>query len=514
MRDYKRKRGSRSYLTGYTEEQMEAALSAVREGLSFVKAAKDFNVPKTTLITKYSGHSTKKSGGQTFLSSSCEAAIVLVLNQLVDWKVPLTMMELRMLVKNYIDLSGNCAGKFRDNFPGNDWARGFLKRHALLLRFASKTKPNRCKLTKDKMESYFFHLGESLSGVDASQIYNFDETNFTDDPTRKKCIVRRGVNRLERLTDYSKQAFSVMFCGSAAGVYLPPMVVYKAKHMYTGWACDGILGAVYDATESGWFNMRTFEKWFCDVFLVHVKDLAGPKALIGDNLSSHFSPAVIAECNKHNIRFVPLLANSTHLCQPLDVAVFRPMKVLWGAVLTKWRAESRLSGTIPKETFPRLLSRVFSFLKNSNLLAGFKASGIVPFDSSEVLKRLPGGGGNSTSTDISGEDIVNVLNEACLKLLQEHCGVGASKRKPTNLRGKKVTAGKAVTSLSDVTDDVTETWTCRDCHKKYEYDDHRWIVCDKCDEAYHLECSGIQYKTSTYYDIDIQNMNYFCDNCQ
>ena len=81
---------------------------------------------------------------------------------------------------------------------------------------------------------------------------------------------------------------------------------------------------------------------------------------------------------------------------------------MWRAVLTRWRAESRLSGTIPKETFPRLLARVFSFLKSSNLLAGFKASGIVPFDSSEVLKLLPGG--NSISTDISGEDIVNVVN--------------------------------------------------------------------------------------------------------
>ena len=92
---------------------------------------------------------------------------------------------------------------------------------------------------------------------------------------------------------------------------------------------------MYDATESVWFNMRTFEKWFFDVFLVHVKDEPGPKALIEDNLRGHFSLAVIAACTKDNIRFVPLLANSTHPCQPLDVAVFRPMKVLWGAVMTR-----------------------------------------------------------------------------------------------------------------------------------------------------------------------------------
>ena len=55
MREYKRKRGSRSYLTGYTEEQMEGALSVVREGLSFAKAAIDFkqiNVIATNLLNR------------------------------------------------------------------------------------------------------------------------------------------------------------------------------------------------------------------------------------------------------------------------------------------------------------------------------------------------------------------------------------------------------------------------------------------------------------------------------
>ena len=62
---------------------------------------------------------------------------------------------------------------------------------------------------------YFSNLQEELRDVDPSQIYNYDETNFTDDPSRKKCIVRPGVKRLERLSAFSKQAFSVMFCGSA-----------------------------------------------------------------------------------------------------------------------------------------------------------------------------------------------------------------------------------------------------------------------------------------------------------
>ena len=55
----------------------------------------------------------------------------------------------------------------------------------------------------------------------------------------------------------------------------------------------------------------------------------GKFTLIGDNLGSHFSKAVIDKCLEENIYFLCLLPNTTHLCQSLDVAVFRPAKSQW-----------------------------------------------------------------------------------------------------------------------------------------------------------------------------------------
>ena len=46
----------------------------------------------------------------------------------------------------------------------------------------------------------------------------------------------------------------------------------------------------------------------------------GKKVVIGDNLFSHFSTDVLMLCKDHNISFVSLVANSTHISQPLDVA--------------------------------------------------------------------------------------------------------------------------------------------------------------------------------------------------
>ena len=117
--------------------------------------------------------------------------------------------------------------------------------------------------------------------------------------------------------------------------------------------------------------------------------MGGPKVIIGDNLGCHFSCKVIETCLQKDIRFITLVPNTTHLCQPLDLAVFRPLKTVWRKLLNDWRKETRLTGIIPKEVIPKLLNRAFVQLKTENLVAGFRGCGIVPVNKEEVLKRLP-----------------------------------------------------------------------------------------------------------------------------
>ena len=65
-------------------------------------------------------------------------------------------------------------------------------------------------------------------------------------------VVRRGRNSVERKIDHSKASNSVMFCGNATGVMLPPMVVYKAKFLYDGRVSCGPNGAIYDSDYRFW----------------------------------------------------------------------------------------------------------------------------------------------------------------------------------------------------------------------------------------------------------------------
>ena len=181
------------------------------------------------------------------------------------------------------------------------------------------------------------------------------------------------------------------------------------------------------------------------------------------------------------------------------------MKVLWRECLSQWRKETRLQSSIPKETFPILLERVFKQLKSENLISGFRAAGVNPLDTKPVLKHLAGAAPE-------GEEVERILNDACLQLLKDSLSGGSkgTKRAP---RGRKIEPGKAL-SVPEI------TWTCGECDGNYaddeENDGDRWVVCDnrECNGAFHLQCSGLDYETEEHWDFDIDNLSFKCQTCK
>lgn len=196
-------------------------------------------------------------------------------------------------------------------------------------RFASNIKKARAKVTPEVIAEYIEQLSLTLVGVPLTHIWNFDETNLTDDPGSKKVICIRDYEYPERVCNTSKSATSLMMCGSASGDSMPPYVVYKAKAMWSSCVGGGPEGARYNRSASGWFDQQSFEDWFVTLALPVLRKLEGKKVLIGDSLSSHFTPRVLELCEQHDILFVALPPNSTHLTQPF----FRLMKAIWRNLL-------------------------------------------------------------------------------------------------------------------------------------------------------------------------------------
>ena len=62
----------------YSEKQMEDALNAIANGMSKREAARNFNVPRTTLLEKFTGRSPleRKIGHPTVLTSKEETEVI------------------------------------------------------------------------------------------------------------------------------------------------------------------------------------------------------------------------------------------------------------------------------------------------------------------------------------------------------------------------------------------------------------------------------------------------------
>ena len=74
--------------------------------MKLAEAAKHFGVPKTTLYDRLSGKSKPQLGRPTELTAEEEEIIVDRLLLMGDWRFPLTNRDLRVLIKEYLNIEG------------------------------------------------------------------------------------------------------------------------------------------------------------------------------------------------------------------------------------------------------------------------------------------------------------------------------------------------------------------------------------------------------------------------
>ncbi|KAJ4442019.1 hypothetical protein ANN_11883 [Periplaneta americana] len=318
-------------------------------------------------MSKLNGKHSAPVGGPKVFSDEEENMFAGHAIALSEYGFPFTLLDLRYVVKAYPDRQGRRITCFKRNFPGKDWAKSFLNRHQCILshRFAQNISRNRAAVDANVITEYFSNLKVSLQGVPASHIWNYDETNLVDDPGKKMAITKRGSKYPERICNTSKSCTSLMMCANAEGKLAPPYIVYKSEKLWSTWTEDGPQNAdIIEPNQDGSI-MNALKIGLSISFFPFKKKQEGKKVLIGDNLSSHLNSRVLRLCGEHNIAFIALPPNSTHLLQPLDVAYFGPMKREWRKILDNWRNSSRGSRciTIPKEQFPSLLRKLLDSLK-------------------------------------------------------------------------------------------------------------------------------------------------------
>lgn len=209
---------------------------------------------------------------------------------------------------------------------------GFRKRHPdIVSRKTEHLSTCREKAEEPEVVERWFQLLDHVLTAEGvkdmpAQIFNSDESGFVTDPKSGVVLARKGAKRVnQRIGGSGREQITVNCCGSASGKMLPPYVVYNSKNLYKDWLTGGPEHAAYVSSTNGWMEGTLYLDWF-EIFLKHTDDVKDkPRVLVFDGHASHLSLALIQMARANNVVLLRLPAHMTHLLQPLDRAVFRPV---------------------------------------------------------------------------------------------------------------------------------------------------------------------------------------------
>ena len=384
----------------YTEDDMLNALAAVKNGeMSQYKAAKVYKIPKQTLNDRVTNKVsvTCKQGRPARLTTEEEKAIAEICATFAEWGMGLGKSQVLGIVADYLRANKK-SHLFPKGIPGNDWWRSFLKRNPSI----SMRKPQSLQLARarnaniETVDHWFNNILKPLidkTGLlnHPERIFNADETSFCLCGRPQKVVAKRGAKSPQyTVGGTGKENITVQVCVSAAGQLLPPYILYTGQRLMHTHTQDGAPGTRYAVSAKGWMTKANFVDWFRNMFIPYLPS-ERPVLLIIDGHESHVKYEVRDLAAKNGIELAKLPSHTTHLLQPLDVSVMKPLKENYDKAAHTLFVTQRQY--IKKTDFPSLIAKTWKQFQPQHAINGFKKTGIVPFNrgaiSDESLKPIP-----------------------------------------------------------------------------------------------------------------------------
>ncbi|KAJ4443802.1 hypothetical protein ANN_05582 [Periplaneta americana] len=380
----------------YPEEKMTEAVAAVRNGMSKKEASRTFAVPRSTLIRKLSGTipEERRMGPARTLTAAEENLLAQWVLSLAMKGFPITRHLLCNAVKRVLDVDKR-PNPFTNNLPGMTWFHAFMKRNPVISeKHAESLTRSRASVTKKSIEKWFQEVELTLTADGfrdvlnhPRRIFNADESGFLLCPKSGKVLGPRGRGDFyHQVPNNEKEQLTVMGCFSASGETVPPMVIFPYKRLPRDVADSVPDSWAIGLSESGWMNSEVFFEYISNHFMQFLKNenIPRPVVMFVDGHRSHLTPHVSDFCSSNDIVLVALHPNSTHLLQPADVSVFKPLKDGWKDVVRQWKFDN-YPKDVTRKTFCPLLQSVFATKATEEVIKnGFLRTGLYPFNCQNV----------------------------------------------------------------------------------------------------------------------------------
>lgn len=380
--------------------ELRTALREVKSGRSLRSVSQKYNIPRRTLRDRVAlplaeACSPPQLGRGPAIPPDLEEELAERVKYLSDTFYGITREKLAQVAFEFAERqraphtfsrTKRCAGP--------DWVRAFLKRHPdVSIRQAENMSLTRLEsVSKNNLRHFYDNLADVFKkhgNYPPHRIFNVDETGLQPVVPSPKVLAKRGTARVGRVSSAERgKTTTAVCCVSAAGTSVPPMLIFGGrKKVDPRLLKDAPRGTIMGSSDNGWITSQLFCKW-----MDHFIDHAGPSQdrrvlLIMDNHKSHISMELIGQARKAGVDIVTIPPHTSHIVQPLDIAVFAGFKAAWRRQVGYYH-DSNPGARITDYDIAGIFAKAYevTFSKGEVLAKGFESSGVHPYNPDKVLE--------------------------------------------------------------------------------------------------------------------------------
>ena len=222
----------------------------------------------------------------TALTERVEELLLQFILDMADRGFGLNVTDVRELAVRIVENSGR-KSPFKGEKAGWDWFKGFKRRNPTLV--LRKAEPMSAQIMKNStpevIKDFFEKLAAVLVRLDLMhkpmQIFNADETGISCVHKPGKILTKMGKRAVfSKVSGERGTTTTVLVAGSASGLIVPPMMIFKGKRMNKELTKDAVPGTLFSMSENSWINRDLFFDWM-KFFIANISP-ARPVLLILD----------------------------------------------------------------------------------------------------------------------------------------------------------------------------------------------------------------------------------------
>ncbi|XP_025406548.1 uncharacterized protein LOC112680606 [Sipha flava] len=202
----------------------------------------------------------------------------------------------------------------------------------------------------------------------------------------KPIIGARRQNVYDEHTNSDKENVTTLFGTNAIGKWAPILTIFKCERIPAALVKIEPPGWGIGESETGWMTGETFFEYITNIFLPFLNEanIKRPVIVFLDSHKSHLSLHLSKFCQEHGLILISLNSNSTHILQPLEIAIFGPLKGRWKRIVKQWRLDNEKE--ITKSDIPQALSQIINDAgMEKNIQSGFHVISLYPFNADDSV---------------------------------------------------------------------------------------------------------------------------------